>query len=124
MPKQRKQTHHKKPHLDGRYLQTARTAFKRTAQITMTQEMQRQFWMWVVAANDVFGVGPKRIQGYLEQVQKIECEYQEMEAANGRVYADEKLRAKAELVSGIEISQWFGGNAVRDLRKEERRSEQ
>lgn len=64
---------------------------------------QRQLWAAVVALNEQWQFGPKRTRDFLEQMEKIADEFEAMKKENGDAYAEEKLRQRAEQVSGIEI---------------------
>ena len=54
---------------------------------------QRQLWGVVIALNEVFQFGPKRTRQFLEAMRKD----------HGDDYAEEKLRQRAEKVSGVKI---------------------
>jgi hypothetical protein len=64
---------------------------------------QRQLWAAVVALNEQWQFGPKRTRDFLEQMEKISDEFEEMKKKHGDAYAEEKLRERAQKVSGVEI---------------------
>lgn len=64
---------------------------------------QRQLWAAVVALNEQWQFGPKRTRDFLEQMEKIADDFEEMKKEHGDAYAEEKLRQRAEQVSGVPI---------------------
>lgn len=64
---------------------------------------QRQLWAAVVALNEVWKFGPKRTKDFLDQMELIADEFEAMKKEHGDAYAEEKLRQRAQKVSGIEI---------------------
>lgn len=64
---------------------------------------QRQLWAAVVALNELWQFGPKRTRDFLNAIDRIADEFNVMKAENGDTYAEEKLRKRAEQVSGIKI---------------------
>lgn len=64
---------------------------------------QRQLWAAVVALNEQFQFGPKRTRDFLDQMERIADEFEAMKKENGDAYAEEKLRQRAEQVSGIKV---------------------
>lgn len=74
-----------------------------TIDIAVNKSMQRAMWMTAVALNDMAGWGPKRIQKFVEAVESIADEWSKMAQEVDADYANEKLRMKAEQVSGLKI---------------------
>lgn len=66
-------------------------------------QTQRAMWLMVVAMADAFGLGPKRVDRFITAFQAATDEFEAMAAANDFDYALEKLRRKAEEVSGVSI---------------------
>lgn len=64
---------------------------------------QRQLWAAVVALNEQWQFGPKRTRDFLQQMEQIADEFEAMKKEHGDAYAEEKLRQRAEQVSGVEI---------------------
>lgn len=64
---------------------------------------QRQLWGAVIALNEVFQFGPKRTRQFLEAMEAVTDDFNAMKAEHGDDYAEEKLRQRAEKVSGITI---------------------
>ena len=64
---------------------------------------QRQLWLCVCSVADTFGFGPKRVQQFLLGLQKTAEEYDELRRNADTMYADEKMRQRAEQASGIKI---------------------
>ena len=64
---------------------------------------QRQLWGAVIALNEQFQFGPKRTRDFLETLEKIVEEFDAMRAEHGDEFAEEKLRQRAEQVSGVKI---------------------
>ena len=64
---------------------------------------QRMLWGAVVALNEQFQFGPKRTHDFMEAIENVAKEFEAMKKENGDEYAEEKLRERAEKVSGIKI---------------------
>ncbi len=64
---------------------------------------QQMLWGAVIALNEKFGFGEKRTRDFLEAMGVIADEFEAMRAENGYEYAEEKLRQRAEQVSGVKI---------------------
>lgn len=64
---------------------------------------QRQLWAAVIALNERFQFGPKRTKDFLNTIEQVANEFEAMKEQNGDAYAEEKLRQRAEQVSGIKI---------------------
>lgn len=75
------------------------------------RQTQRALWMATVAAADVFGAGPTRIQRWLQRMEEIGDEYYALVEDADEQYADEKLRQRAAEISGKEISQMYQAEA-------------
>lgn len=64
---------------------------------------QRQLWAVVVTLNERYQFGPKRTRDFFEAMEKVLEEFEAMKKENGDTYAEEKLRKRAEQVSGVKI---------------------
>ncbi len=64
---------------------------------------QRQLWAAVIALNERFQFGPKRTKDFLNTIEQVANEFEALKEQNGDAYAEEKLRQRAEQVSGIKI---------------------
>lgn len=78
-------------------------------------QTQRAMWLMVVAMADAFGLGPRRVDRFIQAFQAATDEFIAMESENDTEYALEKLRRKAEEVSGVQIGYLF----EEDLRRME-----
>ena len=85
------------------------------------RQTQRALWMATVAAADVFGAGPVRIQRWLERMEEISNEYDALVAGADEEYADEKLRQRAAEISGKEIRQMYQAEADAAWARNEKR---
>ena len=66
--------------------------------------VQRLMWLMVVSVADAFSLGPRRMEAFFEALQANSDEFSRMEAEADREYALEKLRQKAEAVTGASIT--------------------
>ncbi len=64
---------------------------------------QRQLWAAVIALNEKFQFGPKRTRDFLNSIERVSEDFDRMKQEHGDAYAEEKLRHRAEQVSGIKI---------------------
>ena len=64
---------------------------------------QRQLWAAVIALNERFQFGPKRTKDFLSAIEQVTDDFESMKKENGDAYAEEKLRERAEQVSGVKI---------------------
>lgn len=75
-----------------------------TVQLQSDIHTQKAMWLMVVSIADAFGIGPERMQrDFFPVLQANTDELIRMEEENDVEYAYEKLRRRAEQVSGIEI---------------------
>jgi len=70
-------------------------------------QTQRAMWLMVVAMAEAFGLGPKRVDRFIESFQAATDWFVQMEQDNDTDYTLEKLRQKAEEVSGVKIAYLF-----------------
>jgi hypothetical protein len=64
---------------------------------------QRQLWAVIVTLNERYQFGPKRTRDFFEAMESVLDDFEQMKKDNGDAYAEEKLRQRAEQVSGIKI---------------------
>lgn len=64
---------------------------------------QRQLWAVIVTLNEKYQFGPKRTRDFFEAMDAVLDEFERMKKENGDAYAEEKLRQRAEQVSGVKI---------------------
>lgn len=64
---------------------------------------QRQLWLCCIAMNEAFGIGPERFKRFAEVLTDLAEEYDLMTTENGSDYANEKMRQRAEQITGIKI---------------------
>lgn len=64
---------------------------------------QRQLWAVIVTLNEKYQFGPKRTKDFFEAMEAVLDEFERIKKENGDAYAEEKLRQRAEQVSGIKI---------------------
>lgn len=73
-----------------------------TVKVDADIRTQRALWLSVISMAEAFGLGPKRIQRYFEVLQKNH-EWLTALEADDDIVAYEKLRQRAEAVSGVHI---------------------
>lgn len=76
-------------------------------------QTQRAMWLMVVAMADAFGLGPVRVERFTRALQAAADEFSAMEAETDTDYALEKLRLRAEQVSGMKIEHLFEKDLMR-----------
>lgn len=85
------------------YQGVEKTATDVALKIKIDRSNQKALWLAIVAVNDAYGFGSKRIQPFINSLLEASNEYQKMKTDNDEEYADEKLRMKVEQITGIEI---------------------
>ncbi len=65
--------------------------------------VQRILWLAVASVADAYGFGAKRLDLFFRALDENTREYQRMAEENDEDYANEKLRLKAERVTGTQI---------------------
>jgi len=80
-----------------------KAAHDTTVQLQADIRTQRMMWLQIVSMADAFGLGPKRVMDYFDSLAKNTEEFNDMTEEHGKEYALEKLRQRAEKVSGIPI---------------------
>lgn len=79
---------------------------ERDAELQMHTEIyvQRALWMSIVSIADAYGFGPKGLEPYFEKLHENSDEFDRMCEEVDYEYALEKLRQKAEKVTGAELN--------------------
>ena len=67
-------------------------------------KVQRMLWMAVIALNEAFGFGGERARRFLEALQKVAEECEQMARENGGYYARKKMMERASQITGIDIT--------------------
>ena len=80
-----------------------KAAYDTTLKIEAEIRTQRALWLFSLAMNRAFDIGPKRYQLFCDKLMEVTEWYQEMLDNTDEVYANEKLRREACKVSGTEI---------------------
>lgn len=84
-----------------------RSANDARVQVESDIRCQRQLWMCVVALNEQFGFGAERTRKFFEAMETLAEEYETIGKEVDAEYANEKLRQRAEQVSGIKIEYMY-----------------
>jgi hypothetical protein len=64
---------------------------------------QRFMWMAVIALNEAFGFGGERAKRFLQALEDVANEVQDLADQNGGIYARAKLMERASQITGMEI---------------------
>lgn len=78
-------------------------ALNETVRVRADIQSQQMLWLCVVSMAEAFGLGPKRVSDFFGSLQSVSEWVEDLEKKHGRQYAVDKLRQKAEQVSGIPI---------------------
>ena len=81
----------------------ARVEHETELQIHAEIFVQRALWLSVVSIADAYGYGPKRLDPYFEKLKENGDEFDQMCEEYDYDYALEKLRQKAEKVTGAKL---------------------
>lgn len=74
--------------------------------------VQRAMWLMVVSMAEAYGIGPQRVQKFFDAFQANAEELERMTAENDEDYAYEKLRYRAEQITGIKIQYLYEHEAI------------
>lgn len=77
--------------------------------------VQRALWLSAVSVADAFGLGPKRMHRYFEKLRENSEDFEKMCEETDYAYALEKLREKAERLTGEKV-EYLYEKEVRELR--------
>ncbi|MDR3765813.1 MAG: hypothetical protein Q3Y08_02095 [Butyricicoccus sp.] len=75
-----------------------------TVQVRADTATQRALWLAVCSIADAYGIGPERMPRFFVALQENSEELERMRAEVDEDYAYEKLRLKAEQVTGMPIA--------------------
>lgn len=65
---------------------------------------QRFMWMAVIALNETFGFGGERAKRFLEALEGVANEVEQLAKENGAIYAKAKMMQRCEQITGMKIS--------------------
>lgn len=85
--------------------------------IAVNRHLQIFMWIVVVALNDELGLGQTRTRCVLNRIEDVRSEWDKMRKDVDLDYANEKLRKRAEEISGIEIG--YVEDSIRQAMKNE-----
>ena len=85
-----------------------------TVHVESNIRTQRALWLSVVSIADSFHAGPERMKRYFEALDENIEDFQRMMEEVDEDYANEKLRLKAERVTGMEIKYLYEAEARRE----------
>ena len=85
--------------------------------IAVNRHLQIFMWIVVVALNDELGLGQTRTRRVLSRIEDVRSEWDKMRKDVDLDYANEKLRKRAEEISGIEIG--YVEDSIRQAMKNE-----
>ena len=80
-----------------------KAAADKTVELRANIRNQRMMWLQIVSLAEAYGIGQKRILDFFEVLEANAAEFEQMANEHGMDYALEKLRQRAEKVSGIPI---------------------
>ena len=84
-----------------------------TVQLEADTHTQRAMWLMVVSIADAFGIGPDRMKrDFFPALQRNTEEIERMERETDLDYAYEKLRHRAEKVTGMPIEYLYEKDAI------------
>jgi len=75
----------------------------KAVEVAANVQVQRMMWLMVCSMADAYGIGPKRAERFFECLQANSDALQKMRDEVDDDYAWEKLRLKAQEVTGIDI---------------------
>lgn len=83
-----------------------------TVQMRADTATQRALWLAVCSIADAYGFGPERMKRFFEAFQENADELERMRDEVDEDYAYEKLRLKAERVTGTSIAYLYEKDAI------------
>lgn len=83
-----------------------------TVQVRSDTATQRALWLAVCSIADAYGFGPERMKRFFETFQENADELERMRNEVDEEYAYEKLRLKAERVTGTSIAYLYEKDAI------------
>lgn len=91
-----------------------------TVKVESDTAIQRALWLAVVSVADAYGFGPQRLQKFFSAFQENSDDLLRMREEVDEDYAYEKLRQKAEQVTGMKIQYLYEHEAIAAQVKHER----
>lgn len=88
---------------------TRKLVAEEVAAIVARKPVERNAWLYTIALHDAFGFGAKMIEKFARYYIEVAQEYEEITREDGQEVADEKLRRRAEAITGAEITELYGG---------------
>lgn len=106
MPKKHKQIPHGANYAQVLAMERAKKEQERKLEMQLNAEIyvQRALWLSSVSIADAYGFGPKRMEPYFKALQENSDDFDRMVEEYDYEYALEKLRQKAEKISGAELN--------------------
>lgn len=89
----------------------------KTVEVEANIRTQEMMWLMICSIADAYGFGPKRMTPFFASLDSNAAELNRMKQENGDEYAYEKLRRRAEQVSGIQI-EYLYEKELEDYRRE------
>ena len=89
-----------------------RAARDATVQAEADAHTQRAMWLMVCSIADAYGFGPKQLQKFFTALQDNTDELERMRTDVDEEYAFEKLRQKAQAVTGMEVHYLYEQEAL------------
>lgn len=83
-----------------------------TVQLRADTATQRGLWLATCSIADAYGFGPERMKRFFEALEANAEELERMRRENDEEYAYEKLRRKAERVTGMKIEYLYEHEAL------------
>jgi len=96
-----------------------KVARDKTVQDEIDAATQRAMWLMIGSISDAYGFGPKRMERFFAAFTENSEDLQRMIGESGQDYAYEKIRLKAERVTGAEIKHMYDKNWREALKKED-----
>lgn len=90
-----------------------------TIQVQVDIRCQRQLWLCAVALSEGFGFGKDRIMKFFQVLQKCAEDFDQMREENDEEFANEKLRQRAEQISGMKIEYLYEQDMIAARKKHE-----
>lgn len=110
MPKKRKPIPHGQTYADVLAAEKRKKEQERQIEMKLHTEVfvQRALWLSAVSIADAYGFGPERMERYFNKLRENSEEFDRMTEENDYDYALEKLRQKAEKVTGAKLEYLYG----------------
>ena len=111
--------------MEHRQVEAIREAAESDAVRIKTEEVSaRNMWIMIISLGDAFGFGPKRIERFINAFVANVDEFSRMKETDGEEFAIEKLRQRAEKVTGSKIAYVSDEEYDEAMRRQEDHNEQ